>query len=463
MTAARYEAREMKRLLKDCSDQLAATKQTLHTAEKKLKDSSEVRNGTEYTREKIGEPVKATLDSATTEDSDCVRQLMEASANLQHQQMTLENCSSHLVQVRKDELTATATAKECSVHVKWLQQRLEEYMQGEAEKDGLGKLGCNCGRRSKESKNVTNAFRTTEYRCDNNKEPVETGVNSDSANEQGGNCISQLTEARANLKTQEMWLRNCSSNLTQERKDKLSAAATAEECARQLNQSQHRLKVKTATLNQCQNQLKETHKNATTISSALEHCGKDLISRQKVEQAGRKERSTKMKGESAKLANCTEKLTTALDTVRWNTEQKNRCAESLVKARGEVQSLTTRLSETRTTIENLKLRQRDKLQDTRSDYETVINNLKLRQQENLETVISNLQLRHEEEMGQAALLVPIYKSTFVVFLLFIYPCCIVKIYNLLAPTYYAHRFQNFIGIRGRHVLYRVNFRRPRYR
>ena len=357
LTTARYKARDIERTLNSCSDQLETTKQALRATEVKLKDANEVLSETGHTRDRAAKLVKR----ASEEESNCGRWLTETEASLQTERMALKNCSSRLVLVREDKLMAAATAEECSTQLKWLQQRLEEYMAvfihgpvDTGELAGLNKQGCNCDRRSTaESNDVTGGLREVEGGREKTTETAETAATADSANEECDNCTRQLTEARANLKAQEVTSKNCSRHLTKERSDRIAAAASAEECSGDLSQSQFRLELQTSILAQCENKLKVAHSDLTTLSSSLERCTKDSKSKPKVEQNGPKEcacineqKSTKSKCDPAKLSQCNEKLTTALDTVQWRTKQMNNCAENLVKSRGEVQSLAGRLAET---------------------------------------------------------------------------------------------------------------------
>jgi len=276
------------------------------------------------------------------------------------------------------------------------------------------------------------------------------------------------TAERANPKNQEMMLKTCSSQLAQERKDRLATLAAAQECTRQLKQSEHRLESKTKTLNICENQLKHAQENLTTTYRTLRQCTNDLTSAAKavertstaVEHRGSQEQSAKSKVSSEKLRKCKDELTTTADVVRWKTDQMNKCADNLVITRGEVQSLTSRLSE------------------AQSSHRTTVKNLKLQHHADTEELISNWQLRHQQQLEQAALdctaavntlVHPINKTIFVFFVIFVYffvifvYCWFMSIaYNpLLLFANYARRLRAFVGIRQ--VWYRVNFRNPRHR
>ena len=564
LSEARFETRDKMRLLNDCSDQLASTKQALHATEMKLKDANEVLSAKDGDKT-TGKPVKATSDSATKQDSVCDQQLREARANLHTQKMMWNNCSSSMVQERESKLTEAATAKECALHVKWLQQLLEEHMAlvlngsvQNKEPTGVNKQGCNCDRRSKGSNDDIEALNSSEV----GSTPVETAATSDSANARGEGCNREASEARAMLKTQEMTLKNCSSYRTKCDEELATALDTIhlktqeldkywfnlvkaqgqvwaltdclsethsvdetitiiknlkfrqQEYARELDQLRDDLKLKTSSLIQCENQAKDIHKNLTTLSSSMEECAKDLKSRPKVEPTGCKEcvrklnqsedhlklktstltkcenqlrdtssslqqctkdlksrpkvediglkkcecndkqRSTKSKGETAKLTKCNEDLATATDTVRWKTQQLNKCADNLVKTRGEVQLLTARLSE------------------TYSDHYTTVKNLEIRHEEKLENIISDLQLRCQRSLDQAAfdcntderaeLLLPICQSIFVVLLILLILVCLLHLipeeFNPHRPTgfaYYLYKLRYLIGIRGRHPEFRI--------
>lgn len=511
LSEARFETRDKMRLLNDCSDQLASTKQALHATEMKLKDANEVLSAKDGDKT-TGKPVKATSDSATKQDSVCDQQLREARANLHTQKMMWNNCSSSMVQERESKLTEAATAKECALHVKWLQQLLEEHMAlvlngsvQNKEPTGVNKQGCNCDRRSKGSNDDIEALNSSEV----GSTPVETAATSDSANARGEGCNREASEARAMLKTQEMTLKNCSSYRTKCDEELATALDTIhlktqeldkywfnlvkaqgqvwaltdclsethsvdetitiiknlkfrqQEYARELDQLRDDLKLKTSSLIQCENQAKDIHKNLTTLSSSMEQCAKDLKSRPKVEDIGLKkcecndkQRSTKSKGETAKLTKCNEDLATATDTVRWKTQQLNKCADNLVKTRGEVQLLTARLSE------------------TYSDHYTTVKNLEIRHEEKLENIISDLQLRCQRSLDQAAfdcntderaeLLLPICQSIFVVLLILLILVCLLHLipeeFNPHRPTgfaYYLYKLRYLIGIRGRHPEFRI--------
>ena len=387
LTTARYKARDMNRKLSSCSDQLETTKQSLQVTEKKLNDANKVLSETGCTMDRSGRLV----ERASDEENRCSRRLTETEASLKTERSALKNCSSHLMQERDDKIVAAATAEQCSMQTKWMQQRLDEYLAvftrrvAETEEPPrLNKRGCSCDRRSTESKDVIEDFHKAEGGRDRTTETVVAAATADSANKDCGNCTRQLAEARANLKARETALKNCSSHLTKERRDGRTAAASAEECSGELSQSQYRLELKTSILTQCENKLKVSHDDLTTLSGSLERCtkdSKDLKSRLKVEEGGFKEcgcknepKSTKCKCDPAELRQCNEKLATALDTVHWKTKQMNTCGENLARSRGEVQTLAVRLQQTEFDAENLKLRHREHLED--------------------------IQLRHEQELKQ---------------------------------------------------------------
>jgi len=451
-------------MLSECSDQLAATRQSLNTTDTKLKDAVKVPNGRDRGKDKTGgKVVEHSSDSSAEKSSTCCRKLDEARADLHAQEMMMKNCSSRLAQARDDELAVAATAIECSHHRNWLQQQLEEYralfLQNPVAKEdlpGVKKQDCDCAERSTRPNKGKEIRRAAE----SSTGPKETAETSDSANEQASSCVRRLTETQANLTVQETLLKNCSGRLKQERANKLAASATAKECARELDGSRDRLETKTATLAQCENELKQTK---LALSNAMDRCPKGAKSKPEAFKAGLGEdesnrpncRSTKSKVESAKLTKCNNELTTALETVRWKTKQLEKCADNLVRARGEVQSLTTTLSE------------------TNSAHETIVENLQHRCHEQLENVKDAMRYCQKEIEQVAAacevdlLLVAINISilVIVVILLLYYWLFRVVGYNLLLllANYNARWFQILMGIRGRLVLYRVNFARPRYR
>ena len=454
LTAARYEIRDPLRRRNDCSEQLTATKHVLNFTEIKLKDTNDVLNRTKADKCK---QTKAASNSATEKDSGCIRQLAEAQSSLRAKETTLRNVSSHLTQEHKAKISAAATAEECSLHRKWLQQRLEEYMvllsQDSVAKGELvdtKKRGCNC-------EDTNPCFHATESGKDKSTNLIEKVVIPYSSTEKDGNCTQELKEARADLKTQKVVSRNCSRHLAEERKNKTKATATADACARQLKDSRYSLELKTSTLSKCSTQLKEARKKLTSESFALERCTNDLsASKMERASAGVNQRdSAKLKDVLAKLTKCSEELATAGETVRWNTKQHNKCAENLVASRGEVQVLTTRLSDTEFScdriVQDLKRRHRDSLAD-----------LKLRYKLEMEREAQ----RYAADDDEQTLVNPI--KIFLVALImegYLWLMGITCILFLWFAYYVIrNKFHTLMGIRSGHIQYRygVNFRR-RYR
>ena len=246
LTTARYKARDMNRKLSSCSDQLETTKQSLQVTEKKLNDANKVLSETGCTMDRSGRLVERTSD----EESRCDRRLTETEASLKTERSALKCYSSRLLQERVDKLMAAATAEMCSktMQLKWTQQRRYEYMsvfiQGSVEKKEpprLNKLGCNCDGRSTESKDLVGSFHKAEGASDETTYVVYTAATADSVNKQ---CDTrELAEARADIKAQEIALKNCPSHLSQERRDRIASAASAEECSGELGKSQYRLEL----------------------------------------------------------------------------------------------------------------------------------------------------------------------------------------------------------------------------
>ena len=458
LEAARYEARDMKRTLSACLDQLSTTQQALNSTEMKLRDTKKVLNGTKNSQSKSEKLVEA-----TKELTRCSEQLEKARAGLHDKEMMLENCSSSLVQEREDKIAEAATAKECSLHVAWIQQLLKEHVAIHAQDPittdkvhNIKKHSCsgpNCDRKLKESKNAKPYSRKTRNSLDEPTEPEKKAATSEC-----NNCCRQLSEARANLSIQDVMLKNCSSYLTQERDDNRRVAASANECVCKLNQSGYHLELETATRTQCENQLVKSTENLTAVSSVLDECRRDLRRvGAELELAKSKDctcDSNQSKGESAMLAKCKEELTTALDNARWKKKQMDKCAMKLDNVRGEVQSLNTLLAE------------------TNSACEIIIENVNLRHQERLKTVVADLRLQCEEEIDKAALecevqqlSIALCKSIFVIPFILVYFGLFTAVGHKLFMTFasYAIRLKALLGIRGRQVMYRVNFERPRYR
>lgn len=460
LATARFEIRNTLRTLNDCSDQLAETKHTLHATEIKLKDANDVLSRTKVDKCKLA---KAASNSATKEeDSSCTRQLAEARANLKTKETMLKNVSSHMTQEREDKLLAAATAEECSLHRKWLQQRLEEYMIGLPQDPMIavkGELPPETENRDCSCEDTNAVLRTTETGADKTTNRVEKVTNPNSSSERAGSdCSRQLTEARADLKTRETLSRNCSRRLARERESRTKATRTAEACARQLNRSRCRPE---PTARECDARLNDTRKNLSAASDALKQCVNDLSASKEAERTVvrdcGKRQSAKLKDVSAKLTKCDEELATAAETLRWKTKQNNKCAENLVQARGEVQSLTTQLT------------------DTDLSCSQVVEGLQRRYQDSL----ADLELRHEQleqELKRTAqncagdddlmmLKSPVIKL-FLVPLIFggYYWLTLSLFFLLLWFGYYVmmNRFGTLLGIRGRRVEYGVHFRR-RYR
>jgi len=334
LTAARYEIRDPLRRRNDCSEQLTATKHVLNSTEIKLKDTNDVLNRTKADKCK---QTKAASNSATEKDSGCIRQLAVAQSSLRAKETALRNVSSHLTQEHEAKLSAAATAEECSLHRKWLQQRLEEYMvflsQDSVAKGELldtKKRGCNC-------KDKNPCFHATESGKDKTTNLVEKVVIPYSSTEKDGNCTQELKEARADLKTRKVVSRNCSRHLAEERKNKTKATATADACAQCTPIKRFAIQSGIEDLNAEQVQY-PTEKGPEEINIRVVRSGTlhQRLDASKMERASAgvkdysERESAKLKYMLAKLTECSEELATAGETVRWKTKQHNKCAENLV-------------------------------------------------------------------------------------------------------------------------------------
>ena len=449
LATARYEIRDARRKLSDYSDQLGTTKHALQATEIQLKDANDELNRTKRNQCK---QTKITSNSPTEGNSSCIGQLMEAHADLKAKDVMLKDVSSHLTQLHEEKLLAAATAEECSLHRKWLQPQVEECMvissQDPVVKGNLSETkerGCSC--------EDTNTI----AHCDGDKttNSEEKFIARNLATEKDGNCTWQPGD----LKTQEMMMGNCSRRLAQERESRLKVTATEKARARQINRVRSRLELKTVMLNECSMRLIEADENLTAFANALEHCASDLSSLQ-VERASAGVRecgdrqSAKLKDVSAKLAKCSEELTTAGETVRWKTQQNERCAENLVKERGRVQTLTTRLSDPELScdhiIEQLRHRHQDLLDDLNLCHEREITERTTQgcvADEDQPPVNSYIKL----------LIVPLIMEGYLWLIWLTSILLMWLVYHLM-----KNRFETFLGIRGRRVEYGVRFRR-RYR
>ena len=269
LTSARYEVRDAKRMLGECSDQLVDHKRRLNAAETKLSD---VTNGPICSKYKQD---KAASKSATEQDGNCTRQLVEARASLKNQELRLKNLSSHLIRERERRMTADSMAEECSRHRNWLQKQLEEYATlfsrdsaaaAEEQQRQRKNRGCDCVLQPKDTNKAT----------DKTREPEQQVTASNSSTRDRESCVRQLAEVRENLKVQEKLSKNCSRRLEQERRNKTTATAAAETCELELSKTRRRLDTKTSSLTECDDRLKEAKRNLKTMSSAKDQCAADL-------------------------------------------------------------------------------------------------------------------------------------------------------------------------------------------
>lgn len=456
LQTARYDVRDTGRMLNECSEQLAATEKALNTTAANLKDANNKILNKICGEAKPGEMVEEKSDSETKTCSDCNFRLREAWLDEQDHKVMVKECQSHLAQAREDNRTASATARECLHQRNQLQKRLkgcELLIQDLRLQDPVAKeeqpevrnQGCECISQSTESKKGKDATKRSVGKSSVPKERVAT---TDLADKQANMCVQQLKEVTANLTILETTLENCSSHLKQERADKSTVAERDEDCKRELSRSRDRLEKEGGSLIQCENQLKQTR---SELSNAMKQCPDGSKSKPNAPESGLKDSnndrpSSKSRDETAKLTRCNEELRTATDTIRWKTNQMEKCAENLVQARGKVQSLSASLLETEST------------------QETIIFHLKSRYQKQVDdqTLYYEQKLEHAE--NENSLLVSIIKSIFVLFVVIVLYCLFFSVpYNLfLLLDSYSYRFRTFVGIRDRRVLYHVNFRRVRY-
>ena len=464
-TAGR-DARDFQRMLTECSDRLSTTQQDLNDTETELKDSYEALSGGDRGRNTTGgKGVEKTSDSASAGKYGISGVQLEEVHGIEHAQEMMKNGSSHLTQDRDDELGMDLIATKSFPHTNWLQQPVEKYravfprtpVEKEKKLHGVKQQGCHCdesrsGTKAEGGEKTATGAKEADSALDSASDSA-----TNSAKEQDRSCVRQLTEAQENLTIQEEMLRNCTGVLAAERQDKLRVMTTASGCTSELKWATQRLKTNTATLAECEERLKHV---TTVLSNTMAQCAWRPKSKPKAPGAGLGNgddgggcESPKARADRAKLARCSEELTAVEDAVRWKTKQLEKCAEDLLQARGEVFSLTASLAEASST------------------HEILVENLEHAHREQLDHIMAELRLRHQEELEQTAagcevdsLLVPINKAIFVTLLIVMYLWLIPVGHNpLLLLVNYSRRFQTFVGMQGRQVLYRVNFVRPQRR
>lgn len=457
LQTARYGASDTARLLSECSEQLGATPYRLNATKVQLKTAKTVLNekdcgkggsaGGKLTEDRSDFVPKIAICSIA-----CLK-LEEMRSRQQIQETMINNCSIRLEQARNGELTAAVAAIECLHKRDRLQQLLKECAD-EEKLNEVKKQGCNCARESATSKNDIEAFRAAEPIKEGTMDQKEITDGFNSKNKTVISCTQQLTEARSNLTIRESMLENCSRDLKQERADRLAASETAVKCARELDGVRDRLGAKTTAiaLAKCESQLKQSN---LALSNAMNQCPRVSENKPEAPRAGHSDgecQSTKFKVE---LTRCNEELESTGETARWKTLQLDKCAENLVQTRREVQALTTLLKK------------------TNSNHETVVKTLELSHREELK----NLRFRHRQELEQAKaycydvdLLLDLMTKS-LAFIFVIAPVYFWLMFLILLVGYilyltmgrYWPRYQNFVGVRDRQVLYRVNFRSPRHR
>ena len=340
LTAAKHEVRDTKRMLGQCSDQLTDYKRRLNATETKLSD---VTNGPICSKYK---QAKTASKSATEQDDNCTRQLVEARASLKNQELKLKNLSSHLTQERERRIAAASAVEECSWHRNRLQRQLVKYATvfsrdsetaDEEEQRERKNQGCNCVLQSKYSNKATEKTR----------EPEEQ-VSSNPSTGDRNSCVRQLAAARENLKVQEKLSKNCSRRLEEERRNKTTATAAAETCELELTKTRRRLDTKTSSLTKCDDHLKEVKRNLNMMSSARDQCAVDLMTEKESTRQLTEQDRQSTKDLSSKLTKCSKELTKSAYTIHWMTPQLSRCSDNIAKARSEIQSLTVRLSDANT-------------------------------------------------------------------------------------------------------------------
>jgi len=243
--------------------------------------------------------------------------------------------------------------------------------------------------------------------------PLKTAKGADLMGED--DCTLQLAAERAKLAACEtVWTK-----LEREQRDRAAVEASAEVCRRDLDRSRQQ---GVAALEKCERRIAEAQLNAT---SSVDACRK-----QSAETA-------------ARLQKCGDELAAAGDTARSKAAQSDRCSQSLVDARSQLQTLSSRLAE------------------SQSSCDSEIRRRMIQHTVKIDSIVSDMEQRHQEEMELTS---SVCASLFLLLVLCLYFWLIPFVYRLvLSITANVFRFRNFVGLRNRESFYRVNFRSPRYR